>query len=68
MSWNSKRPLVFTHIVIQKLLGVCRAREIQARISSRMDLCESGFHAGLVGEAEAEGSAREVRAASGGED
>ena len=33
-----------------------------------MDLWERGLHAGLVGDAEAEGAAREGRAASGVED
>ena len=33
-----------------------------------MDLWERGLHAGLVGDAEAEGSAREGRAARGGEE
>ena len=33
-----------------------------------MDLCERGLHAGLVGDAEAKGAAREGRAASGGEE
>ena len=34
----------------------------------RMDLWERGQHAGVVGDAEAEGDAREVRAASGKEE
>ena len=33
-----------------------------------MDLWDRGLHAGLVGDAEAEGAAREYRAASGGEE
>ena len=33
-----------------------------------MDLWERGLHTGLVGDAEAEGAAREVRAASGREE
>ena len=33
-----------------------------------MDLWERGLHAGLVGDADAEGAAREGRAASGGEE
>ena len=61
-SWNSERPLVFTHIVLTKTLGVRQAREIRARITRRMDLWERGQHAGLVGDAEAEGAAREGRA------
>ena len=37
-TWNSKRPLVFYHVVLTKTLGVRRAREIRARITRRMDL------------------------------
>ena len=62
-SWSSERPLVFAHVVLTKTLGVCRAPEIRVRITSRMDLWERGQHAGLVGDAEAEGTAREGRAA-----
>ena len=57
-SWNSERPM--------KTLDVRRAREIWARITQRMDLCERGVHAGLVGYSEAEGATRGARAASGG--
>ena len=67
-SWNSKRPFVFLHFIITKSLGVHRAKEIQARITRQTDLWERGLHAGLVGDAEAEGAAREGRAASGGEE
>ena len=49
-------------------MGVRRAREIRVRITRLMDLWERGLHAGLVGDAEAEGSSREGRAASGGEE
>ena len=63
-SWNSERTLVFAHVVVTKTLGVCQAREIRSKITRRMDLWERGQHAGLVGEAEAEGAAREGRAAS----
>ena len=41
------------------MLGVRRAREIQARITRRMELWKRGQHAGLVGDAEAEGAAHE---------
>ena len=68
LSWNSKIPLVFTHVVLTKTLGVRRAREIRARIMRRMDLWERGHHAGLVGDAEVEGDAQERRADSGGEE
>ena len=37
-------------------------------ITRRMDLWERGLHVGLLGHAEAEGAAQEVRSASGGED
>ena len=53
LSWNSKIPLVFTHVVLTKTLGVRRSRDIQASITRRMDLWERGQHAGLVGDAEA---------------
>ena len=45
-----------------------RAREIRARITRRMDLWERGQHAGLVGDAEAEGAACEGRSAFSGEE
>ena len=67
-SWNSKRPLVFAHVVLTKTLGVCRAKEIRARITRWMDLWERGLHAGLVGGDKAEGAARAGRAASVGEE
>ena len=54
-SWNSKRPLVFNHVILTKTVGVCRAREIWVKITRQMDLWERGLHAGLVGYAEAEG-------------
>ena len=57
-SWNSERPLVLDHVVLTKTLGVRRAREISAWITRRMDLWERGLHAGLVGDAKAEGAAR----------
>ena len=50
------------------MLGVCRAKDIRSRITRRMDLWERCIHSGLVGDAEAEGAAREVRAASVGEE
>ena len=50
------------------MLGDRRAREIRARITRRMDLWERGQHAGLVGDAEAEGAAHEGRAAFSSEE
>ena len=67
-NWNSERPLVFAHVILTKTLGVRRAREIRLRITRRMDLWERGLHAGLVGDAKAEGAAQEGRAASGGKE
>ena len=56
-SWNYKRTLIFAHIILSKTLGVCRAREIQARITRRMELWERGLHVDLVGDAKAEETA-----------
>ena len=67
-SWKSKRPLVLSHIVLTNTLGVRRDQDIWARLMRRMDLWERGLHVGLVGDAEAEGATREVRAATGGEE
>ena len=62
-SCNSKIPLVFAHVVLTKTLGVCRSREIRALIHMQMELLKSGLHAGLVGDANAEGAVREGRSA-----
>ena len=67
-SWNSKRPLVFAHVVLTKTLGVCRARETRAHITRQMYLWERGIYAGLVRYYEAEGDAREGRAVSSGKE
>ena len=67
-SWNSEILLVFAHIVLTKMLCILRAKDIRARITRRMDLWERDIHVGLVGDAEAEGAAREGTAASGGEE
>ena len=37
-SWNSERPLVFSHVFLTKTLGVRRAKDTRARITRRMDL------------------------------
>ena len=67
-NWKSDRPLVFAHVILTKTLGIHRAREIRARITRRMDLWDRGIYTGLVGDAEAEGAAREGRAARGGDE
>ena len=66
-SWNSDMPLVFAHIILTKMLGVCSAKDIRSQITRRMDLWERGLHAGLVGDAAAKGDAREGRVAREGE-
>ena len=65
-TWYSKIPLVFSHVVLMKMLGVCRARDIWDRITRKMDLWERGIHMGLVKGIEVEGAVREGRYASGG--
>ena len=67
-SWKSEIPLVFAYVVLTKMLGVRRDREIRARITRSMDLWERGHHTGLVGDAEAEGAARKGRSAFSGEE
>ena len=67
-SWKSKRPLFFAHVVLTKTLVIRRAKEICARITRQMDLWKRGLHARLVGDAKAEGAAREGRDASGREE
>ena len=57
---NSERLLVFAHVVPTSNLSARKAREIQERINSHLDLCVRGLHAGLVGDALAEGRARKV--------
>ena len=61
---NSKRPLVFDHVVFTKTLGAYKARNIQARINRRLDFLERGIHTNLMGGALAEGGSREGRIAS----
>ena len=60
-NWNSEIPLVFYHVVLTKNLGNRKAREIRARIDSRLDLWERGIHAGLVGYVLAEVRSQEDR-------
>ena len=66
--WNSERPLVFTHVVITKMLGVCGSRDIMAQVTRRMELWERGLHTGLVRYAELERATREGRDAIGVEE
>ena len=67
-TWNYERTLIFYHVFLTKTLGAPRVRGIWDRITRRMELCERGIHTGLVGDTEAEGDSREVRASSGGEE
>ena len=57
--WNAERPLIFSHVVLTRTLGARKDREIQVRIDRQLDLWERGIHAGMVGDALAEGRARE---------
>ena len=67
-SWKSERPLVFAHVFLIKVLGICRAKDIQARSTRQMDIWERGLRAGLVRDAQVEGATKEGRAASGGDE
>ena len=67
-TYNSVKPLVFAHIFLMETLSVVLYREIRAHITRQMDLWERGIHSDLVGDVEAEGDAKEGRAASGGEE
>ena len=67
-TWISERPVIFAHVALTKPMGIRRAWGIRAMITQRMDLWERGLHAGLVGDSEEEGAAREGRAASGDEE
>ena len=64
-SWGSERPLVSAHVVLTKMMGIRKAKEIRERITRHMDLWERSINVGLVGDTEADGSAREGRDASG---
>ena len=59
--WNSKRPLVFSHVVLTRTLSSFKAREIRARIDRYLDLWERGIYSVLLGGALSEGRAREGR-------
>ena len=59
--WNSKRPLIFTRVVLTRTVGAHKTREIWARIYCLLGLWERGIHAGLVVGALADGRAREGR-------
>ena len=65
--WNSKRPLVFAHVVLTKTLGIRRAQDIRAKITRRTYLWERDQHVSVVGDAEVDGASRQGRATSGGE-
>jgi hypothetical protein len=46
--WNSERPIVFAAVILQKQTGVVRAKDIRARLMSRMDIWEQGRYKALV--------------------
>ena len=57
--WNSKRPLIFAHVVLTKTLGTRKARDIRANIDRRLDLWNRWIHTSLVGYELSEGRSRE---------
>jgi hypothetical protein len=57
-TWNSKRPLVFVAVVLQTTPGVKRARDIQKRLTHRMDLWYEGKFTALVDDTETEVQSR----------
>ena len=57
--WNSKRHLIFAHVVLTKTQSDRKAKEIRARINLQLAICERGIQSGLVGDALAEGRERE---------
>ena len=59
--WNSEQPLVFTHVVLTRILGSRKAREIRARIKRQLHIWDRGMYAGLVGDVLEEGRAGEIR-------
>ena len=59
--WNSKRPFVFAHVVLTRVLGARKARYIRERIDHQLELWDRGIHSGLVGDALAEDRSREGR-------
>ena len=61
-------PLLFSQVFLTNNLGIHRDREICASITRWMDLWERGLHTVLVGDAEAEGAAKEGRASRGVEE
>ena len=65
-TWNSKRPLIFDHVVLTNSFGVRGTRKIRAWITRRIDLCDRGLQLGLVGDVRSEEAAREGRSANGG--
>ena len=48
-------------MVLTKILGARKAREIRARIDHQLDLWERGIHAGLMGYALTDGRTRKCR-------
>ena len=46
--WHSIRHLVFVNLVINKTLGICRTRDIRARVTKKGDLWERGLVVVLV--------------------
>ena len=56
ISWKSKRPLIFTHVILTKTSGASKAKEICTMISRWLELWEEGQYAGLIGDTKAKGA------------
>ena len=52
---------MFTHVVLTRILGSRKAREIRARIKRQLHIWDRGMYAGLVGDVLEEGRAGEIR-------
>ena len=59
--WNSKRPLVFSHVVLTRALRAHKAKGIRASIDRQLDLWERGIPAVLTGDVLAEGRDRKFQ-------
>ena len=59
--YNSKRLLIFSHVVLPRTLSTRKDREIRTRIDHRIDLWERRIHTGLMGGEFTEGRYREGR-------
>ena len=52
--WNSERTMIFAAVILQKAKGVTKAKDIRARLKSRLDLWDQGGPIALIDDLEAE--------------